>query len=119
MHAARVPVWAARPNLRLTLFREFSAGRNGGNEVFGGPPKTARRRRALPGTRQRVRLRLQISGSKDKDFYQRALLYGAPPKFIWLRLGNCTRDDLLALIRGHERDISAFETSPESVLILS
>ena len=57
--------------------------------------------------------------SKDKDFYQRALLYGAPPKFIWLRLGNCTREDLLALIRGHERDISAFETSPESVLILS
>ena len=57
--------------------------------------------------------------SKDKDFYQRALLYGAPPKFIWLRLGNCTRDDLLALIRGHERDISAFETSPESVLVLS
>jgi predicted nuclease of predicted toxin-antitoxin system len=57
--------------------------------------------------------------SKDQDFYQRALLYGAPPKFIWLRLGNCTRDDLLALIRGCERDISAFETSPESVLILS
>ena len=57
--------------------------------------------------------------SKDKDFCQRALLYGAPPKFIWLRLGNCTRDDLLALIQGHERDISAFETSPESVLILS
>ena len=57
--------------------------------------------------------------SKDKDFYERALLYGAPLKFIWLRLGNCTRDDLLALIRGHERDISTFETSPESVLILS
>jgi predicted nuclease of predicted toxin-antitoxin system len=57
--------------------------------------------------------------SKDKDFYERALLYGAPPKFIWLRLGNCTRDDLLALIQGHERDISAFATSPESVLILS
>jgi predicted nuclease of predicted toxin-antitoxin system len=57
--------------------------------------------------------------SKDKDFYQRAMLYGAPPKFIWLRLGNCTRDDLLALIREHERDILAFEISPESVLILS
>jgi predicted nuclease of predicted toxin-antitoxin system len=57
--------------------------------------------------------------SKDRDFYQRAVLYGAPPKFIWLRLGNCTRDDLLALIQKHERDISTFETSPESVLILS
>jgi predicted nuclease of predicted toxin-antitoxin system len=57
--------------------------------------------------------------SKDKDFYQRALLYGSPPKFIWLCLGNCTRDDLLNLIRKHERDILAFETSAESVLILS
>ena len=57
--------------------------------------------------------------SKDKDFYQRALLYGSPPKFIWLCLGNCTRDDLLALIQRHEADILAFEISPESVLILS
>jgi predicted nuclease of predicted toxin-antitoxin system len=57
--------------------------------------------------------------SKDKDFYQRALLYGAPPKFVWLALGNCTRAGLLSLIQRHERDILAFETSPESVLVLS
>jgi predicted nuclease of predicted toxin-antitoxin system len=57
--------------------------------------------------------------SKDKDFYQRAVLYGSPPKFVWLALGNCTRDDLLALIQRHEREIFAFETSPESVLVLS
>ena len=57
--------------------------------------------------------------SKDKDFYQRALLFGSPPKFIWLRLGNCTRDELLALIQRHERDMFAFEKSNESVLVLS
>jgi predicted nuclease of predicted toxin-antitoxin system len=57
--------------------------------------------------------------SKDKDFYQRALFYGTPPKFIWLCLGNCTRLDLLELIRRHELDILAFQTSPESVLVLS
>ena len=57
--------------------------------------------------------------SKDKDFYQRALLYGPPPKFIWLRLGNCTRDELLALIQRHGQDIRAFETAPEAVLILA
>jgi predicted nuclease of predicted toxin-antitoxin system len=28
--------------------------------------------------------------SKDSDFQQRSLLQGAPPKFIWLRVGNCT-----------------------------
>ena len=57
--------------------------------------------------------------SKDKDFYQRSLLYGSPPKCIWLCLGNCTRDDLLALLQRHEPDIRTFETSSESVLILS
>ncbi len=38
-------------------------------------------------------------------------------KFIWLALGNCTRDDLLVLIQRHEQDILTFETSPESVLV--
>lgn len=27
--------------------------------------------------------------SKDSDFHQRSLLYGHPPKFIYLRIGNC------------------------------
>ena len=27
--------------------------------------------------------------TKDKDFQQRSLLYGPPPKIIWLRVGNC------------------------------
>lgn len=57
--------------------------------------------------------------SKDKDFYQRALLYGGPPKFVWLCIGNCTRDDLVSLVRRHEPEMLVFETSPESVLILS
>jgi predicted nuclease of predicted toxin-antitoxin system len=26
--------------------------------------------------------------SKDSDFHQRSLLYGHPPKFIYLRIGN-------------------------------
>ena len=57
--------------------------------------------------------------SKDKDFYQRAVLFGKPPKFIWLGIGNCTRAELLALIRRHESDMIAFATSPEAVLILT
>ena len=28
--------------------------------------------------------------SKDIDFYERSMLYGAPPKVIWLRIGNST-----------------------------
>jgi len=32
--------------------------------------------------------------TKDADFYDSILLNGAPPKVVWVRLGNCKRKDL-------------------------
>ena len=32
--------------------------------------------------------------SKDSDFHQRSLVFGHPPKVIWLRLGNCSTTDI-------------------------
>jgi predicted nuclease of predicted toxin-antitoxin system len=58
--------------------------------------------------------------SKDSDFQQRSLLYGHPPKVVWLRIGNCTRRQLVELITVHEQDIRALEANPfETVLVLS
>jgi predicted nuclease of predicted toxin-antitoxin system len=58
--------------------------------------------------------------SKDSDFQQRSLLYGHPPKFVWLRIGNCTRQQLVQLITAHEQDIHALDAEPfESVLVLA
>ena len=58
--------------------------------------------------------------SKDSDFYQRSLFYGHPPKCIWLRIGNCTRNDLVVLLTTHQQDIHALDADPlESVLVLS
>lgn len=58
--------------------------------------------------------------SKDSDFQQRSLLYGHPPKVVWLRIGNCTRQQLIHLIASHEQDIRSLDTDPfESVLVLS
>lgn len=37
--------------------------------------------------------------SKDADFHQRSLLYGAPPKVIWLRSGNCSVAESAPLLR--------------------
>ena len=57
--------------------------------------------------------------SKDSDFQQRSLLYGHPPKVVWLRIGNCTRRQLVELITAHEQDIRALDTDPfETVLVL-
>lgn len=57
--------------------------------------------------------------SKDSDFYQRALLYGHPPKLIWLRIGNCNRDFLLQLITKYKEQIEDFFNNSDSVLILA
>lgn len=58
--------------------------------------------------------------SKDSDFQQRSLLYGHPPKVVWLRIGNCTRQELVHLIDAHTQEILAFDRdTSESVLVVS
>lgn len=57
--------------------------------------------------------------SKDSDFYQRALFYGYPPKLIWLRLGNCSREVILKLIIKNQEQIENFSHNSDSVLILN
>ena len=57
--------------------------------------------------------------SKDSDFEQRSLLYGHPPKVIWLRIGNCTREQLVQILTGYEEEIAAFgANSTEAILVL-
>jgi predicted nuclease of predicted toxin-antitoxin system len=46
---------------------------------------------------------------KDTDFQQRSLLYGHPPKFIWLRVGNCSVQAIDALLRKHSGAINTVE----------
>ncbi|HEU0188442.1 MAG TPA: DUF5615 family PIN-like protein [Gallionella sp.] len=41
-----------------------------------------------------------LLASKDTDFYERSLVFGAPPKIIWLRTGNSTVNETIALLRG-------------------
>ena len=47
--------------------------------------------------------------SKDAEFHQRSLVLGAPPKFVWIRLGNCSTDEILALLKSRHPDLLAFE----------
>jgi predicted nuclease of predicted toxin-antitoxin system len=46
--------------------------------------------------------------SKDDDFHQRSFLFGAPPKVIWVRLGNCPTVTIAGCIRLHVSEIIAF-----------
>lgn len=58
--------------------------------------------------------------SKDSDFEQRALLYGHPPKVIWLRLGNCPTSAAEALLRDRQTEVLAFDVdATATILVLS
>ena len=46
--------------------------------------------------------------SKDADMHDRSLLYGFPPKVIWIRLGNCSTREVEILIRREYGSITNF-----------
>jgi len=47
--------------------------------------------------------------SKDADMHDLSLLFGNPPKVIWLRLGNCSTTEAESLLRREFEAIQAFQ----------
>lgn len=56
--------------------------------------------------------------SKDAEFHQRSLVLGAPPKFIWIRLGNCSTDEGLTLLQAHHSDLLTFERTRDVAFLV-
>jgi predicted nuclease of predicted toxin-antitoxin system len=50
--------------------------------------------------------------TKDSDFGDMSLLLGFPPKVIWIRIGNCTTQQVENLLRNNRGAIAAFESDP-------
>ena len=46
--------------------------------------------------------------SKDSDFYDKSILYGSPPKVIWIKRGNCTNRQIQLLLRNKADMINEF-----------
>lgn len=58
--------------------------------------------------------------SKDSDFHQRSLVFGHPPKVVWLRLGNCSTTDIEVVLREQSSVVASFlEDATASLLALS
>ena len=55
--------------------------------------------------------------SKDSDFNNLSFLFGAPPKVIWMRVGNCSTGDIEQLVRARHSDILAFSRDANSALL--
>jgi predicted nuclease of predicted toxin-antitoxin system len=56
--------------------------------------------------------------SKDEDFHQLSFLYGAPPKVVWVRLGNCTTADIEQALRRHHTDLLNFDANEEGAFLI-
>lgn len=56
--------------------------------------------------------------SKDNDFRQRSFQYGAPPKVIWLSVGNAGTAVIRRLLREAREEIERFVASAEEALLV-
>lgn len=58
--------------------------------------------------------------SKDSDMHDLSLIFGSPPKVIWLRLGNCSTLQVESFLRREFNAIKLFyEDKSLSLLALS
>ena len=55
--------------------------------------------------------------SKDEDFNRLAVLLGAPPRFVWIRRGNCTTGEIAQLLRRRHDDIVRFSEQNEATVL--
>lgn len=56
--------------------------------------------------------------SKDNDFRQRSFQYGAPPKVVWLSVGNAGTSIILQLLRESLAEIERFIQQSETALLV-
>lgn len=56
--------------------------------------------------------------SRDSDFRQLAFLCGAPPKVVWLRLGNATMKESLEVLLANLDLIAGFVDDDEEALLI-
>ncbi len=56
--------------------------------------------------------------TKDSDFYRMSVAWGAPPKVIWLRIGNAGSRAVVDMLRANAAAIEAFDGDAQSALLI-
>jgi predicted nuclease of predicted toxin-antitoxin system len=49
----------------------------------------------------------------DGDFYDLSLVWGHPPKIVWIRTGNKTTNEIESIVRKHQQNIEVFISDKE------
>jgi predicted nuclease of predicted toxin-antitoxin system len=55
--------------------------------------------------------------SKDEDFHRLSVLRGAPPKVVWLRLGNCRTEAAAELLTRQAAALQLFAEQEEATFL--
>ena len=50
--------------------------------------------------------------TQDSDFNEMSVLYGHPPKIIWLKCGNQPKKRIVEILLSIQGDVTAFATNP-------
>ena len=56
--------------------------------------------------------------TKDEDFQRVSILQGAPPKVIWIGLGNCSTAEIAGLLRRRRKEIEEFLSDGEAAFLV-
>ena len=55
--------------------------------------------------------------TRDEDFLQLSVLRGAPPKVVWIGVGNCSNAALVSLLRSRHAEIERFAAHEEATFL--
>ena len=55
--------------------------------------------------------------TKDSDFNDLAIFKGAPPKVIWLKIGNCRVIEIETILKENEKEIKLFLETKDSAIL--
>ena len=65
-----------------------------------------------------ARKREYLVVTKDEDFHRLSVLRGAPPKVVWIRLGNCRTQDIADLLRRRHESVRRFAEQDEASFLI-
>ena len=55
--------------------------------------------------------------TRDEDFHRLSILHGPPPKVIRVRLGHCSTDDVIRLLRMRRQEVDRFLAHEEAAFL--
>ena len=55
--------------------------------------------------------------TRDEDFLRLSIVRGAPPKVVWLAVGNCSNQEVIRLLRTRRQNIQEFYSHEQATFL--